>query len=124
MIHQQIKDDLKNSMKSKSILKDYIKVVLSEFDRIGKDLSDEQSISIIKKLHKNAVQLNNNMEITYLECFLPKLMSENEIETQIAHYINSGINNFGQLMGAFNKQFKGKADNKLVSTVTKKLLNT
>ena len=123
MIYQQIKDDLKNSMKDANLPKEYIKVVVSEFDRVGKNLSDKDCVKELTRLKKSAIIMKNTQEIEYLDKYLPQLMGEDEIETQICHYIDSGINNFGQLMGAFNKQFKGKADNTLVSDVVKKLLN-
>lgn len=123
MIYQQINKELLVAIKRKDSIKDFIKVIKGEFDREGKDLSDEICLKIITKMYKNAKIMNAVLEINYLESFLPKLMDKDEIETQIAHYIDSGINNFGQLMGAFNQQFKGKANNKLVSQIVKKLIN-
>lgn len=124
MIHQQIKDDLKQAMKEKLPEKEFIKVVLSEFSRVGKELSDEEALKELTRLKKTAVAMKSAEEIKYLDKYLPKMMGEDEIETQIMHYIDSGIDNIGQIMGAFNQQFRGKADNRLVSQIAKKLLNT
>lgn len=122
MIYNRIKDDLKNSIKDESLPKEYIKVVVSEFDRVGKNLSDEICLKELTKLKKSAVIMKNNQEIEYLDKYLPQLMGEDEIETQICHYIDSGIDTFAGIIKAFNMQFKGKADNKLVSDVIKKIL--
>lgn len=123
MIYDRIKNDLKNSIRDESLPKEYIKVVVSEFDRIGKDLSDEICIKELTKLKKSAVVMNNTQEIEYLDNYLPQLMGEDEIETQICHYIDSGIDTFAGIMKAFNMQFKGKADNKLVSKLVLETLN-
>ena len=48
---------------------------------------------------------------------------ENTIKEIILEYTNSGLGNVGQIMGKFNKEHKGKADNKLVSEIVKSILN-
>ena len=50
-------------------------------------------------------------------------MSEGKIKEIILEYTNSGMVNIGQIMGKFNKEHKGKADNKLVSEIVKSILN-
>ena len=37
-------------------------------------------------------------------------------------YVLSGLTNVGQIMGEFNKHYKGLADNKVVSMVVKEIL--
>ena len=50
-------------------------------------------------------------------------MGEEQIREIILGYKTNGLNNVGQMMGEFNKNFKGLADNKLVSQVIKEMLN-
>jgi len=122
MIYQTIKEDLKNSMKNKSSLKWFIRVVISEFDRKGKNLSDEECLKSLKILLKDAHTMDNLMEITYLESFFPKQMSEEVITKHINTCFFNGCKSIGEVMKVFNTDFKGLADNKLVSQITKNLL--
>jgi uncharacterized protein YqeY len=57
-----------------------------------------------------------------LEPYLPTMMSKELIKVTVEDMIKNGANNMGQIMGTFNKQFPGKADNKLVSQYAKELL--
>jgi uncharacterized protein YqeY len=44
-------------------------------------------------------------------------MTEEQIRTIVKGYKDAGLTNAGQIMGQFNKEHKGLADNKLVSTI-------
>ena len=62
-IQQEIKDQLKVSMKNRTTeLTGILRVTLSEFDRIGKEVTDEQALKVIKKLNQNAIDQNNKHE--------------------------------------------------------------
>lgn len=97
------------------------------------DLSDENVFKIIKKVSKNisetlsqADNAESREELAIVEEFLPKQMSETEVETEVAKVISelgaSSPADMGKVMGGFNSKFAGKADNKTVSTIVKKLL--
>lgn len=62
-----------------------------------------------------------------IEAYLPKMMSEDEIKTELTKIIaESGATSpaeMGKVMGLANKAFAGKADNKIVSTLVKELLS-
>jgi len=58
-------------------------------------------------------------KVKILESFLPKQLSESEIETIIDEMISNGINNIGQLMGGFTKKYAGRADGRLLSSIVK-----
>jgi uncharacterized protein YqeY len=62
-------------------------------------------------------------ELTYIECYLPTMMSEEKIIEIVNELIASGLNNVGQIMGAFNKDYKGMADNQVVSKIAKTVLS-
>ena len=62
-----------------------------------------------------------------LQNFLPKALSEKEIEIglkQIIDQINAeGMKDMGKVMGIATKNMLGKADGKIISTVVRKLLS-
>lgn len=93
--------------------------------------TDENVLKVIKSMEKGIneniegrLKMNldiaeQTLELTYLEPYLPTLMSEEVIRTAIKDLVAiASIKNQGALMGAFNKQFKGQAfDNKIVSKI-------
>ena len=68
-----------------------------------------------------------NFQANIIEAYLPKMMSEDEIKTELTKLIaESGATSpaeMGKVMGLANKAFAGKADNKIVSTLVKELLS-
>ncbi len=62
-----------------------------------------------------------------MEEYLPKQMTEDEIKAGLKEIMvqtgASGIADLGKVMGAANKAFSGKADNKIVSALVKELLS-
>ena len=62
-----------------------------------------------------------------IEKYLPKQMNEDELKSEIAKIISSvGASSpadLGKVMGVATKQFAGKADGKVVSTIVKDLLS-
>jgi uncharacterized protein YqeY len=61
-------------------------------------------------------------ELEFIKPYLPILMGEDKIREVLTNYKNNGMANMGQMMGEFNKSFKGMADNKLVSEIVKEIL--
>lgn len=81
--------------------------------------------AILKRMEKSLKQTNTPEALRELEVikpYLPEEMSEGEIAIIIKSYKEQGLSNMGQMMGKFNTEHKGKADNKLVSEVIKKIL--
>lgn len=66
-------------------------------------------------------------EISVIERYLPRMMSEDEIKTQLQNIIASvgatSAADMGKVMGAASKHFAGKADNKMVSALVKQMLS-
>ncbi len=58
--------------------------------------------------------------------FLPKPLSDDEIEAKVKEIIAqtgaAGMKDMGKVMGMATKQMAGKADGKVISTIVKKLL--
>jgi hypothetical protein len=66
-------------------------------------------------------------EVAVIEQYLPKQLSEAEVEVEVAKVIAqvgaSGPQDMGKVMGAASKTLAGKADGKTISTAVKKLLS-
>ena len=93
----------------------------------GVDMTDENIIKIIKKIKKGLVELNTdeaNEELSYLEPYLPQLMSNEEIEIKLNELLESNPNaNIGFIMGFFNKNYNGMVDNTALSKLIKEKIN-
>jgi hypothetical protein len=146
-IQEKINDEIKLSMKEKNVdklsaLRSVKSAILLELTKDGKtNMSDEIAIQIISKLvkqrkesasifkSKNRLDLEKEelSQIKYLEVYLPKQLSEDEIEEYISIKLNE-IDNFslkdmGRLMGLLMKELSGKADGKIISKILKRKLS-
>lgn len=128
-LKEKINVDFMEAFKSKQMdKKNFLGVVKGEIQnevgRSGKD-DDETVINILKKIEKSLKQTNTEEslnELEYIKPYLPTLMGEDQIREILLGYKSNGINNVGLMMGEFNKNYKGLADNKLVSEITKEIL--
>jgi len=146
-IQEKINNEIKLSMKEKNVdklaaLRSVKSAILLELTKDGKtNMSDEIAIQIISKLVKQRKESalifkNKNREdlekeelsqIKYLEVFLPKQLSEDEIKEKIKIKLteidNVSLKDMGRLMGLLVKEMSGKADGKIISKVLKKQLS-
>ena len=146
-IQEKINNGIKLSMKEKNAdklaaLRSVKSAILLELTKDGKtNISDEIAIQIISKLVKQRKESalifkNKNREdlekeelsqIKYLEVFLPKQLSEDEIKQKIKIKLteinNVSLKDMGRLMGLLMKEMSGKADGKIISKVLKKQLS-
>ena len=87
---------------------------------------EETVLGIVNKMKKSLESFtteDSERELSYLEPYLPQLMSEVEIREAVQLIIiNTGEKNMGKVMGSFNVEYKGKADNKIVSRIVKEEL--
>lgn len=98
--------------------------IQNEVGRSGKD-DDDTVMGILRKIEKSLKQTNTTESLTeleYIKPYLPTLMDEVLIRSILESYKNTGVNDMGKMMGAFNKEYKGKADNALVSKIVKEVL--
>ncbi len=129
-LKQQLKDAHIKAMKEKDTLrKNLFSVLLGEIKNqeiSGIESTDENVLLVIRKMEKTLLQVNtpeSQLEIECIKPFLPSLMSEDKVREILTSLIDSGVSkNMGELMKNFNSQYKGKADNKIVSQVIKELL--
>jgi uncharacterized protein YqeY len=87
---------------------------------------DETVLGIVKKMEKSLKENGDDdslRELTYIEGYLPTLMSEEEIGIHINAMIAGGATNIGMIMKQFNSDPNLQADNKIVSKIAKELLN-
>jgi uncharacterized protein YqeY len=86
------------------------------------------SLEIFNQQNRSDLAIKEQEEIEIIEKFLPKPLTENELEEIIKHIITeSGATSaadMGKVMGIATKQLAGKADGKSISTLVKKLLST
>lgn len=106
----------------------------------GQEISDADIVKIIGKLVKqrkesaeiytqqNRPELaaNELAEAAAMEVYLPKQLSEAEVEAELRSVIAetgaSGMADMGKVMGVATKRLAGQADGRLISTLVKKLL--
>ena len=145
-IQEKVNNEIKLSMKEKNVdklaaLRSVKSAILLELTKDGKtNMSDEIAIQIISKLvkqrkesasifkSKNRLDLEKEelSQIKYLEVYLPKQLSEDEIEEYIRTKLNKidniSLKDMGRLMGLLMKELSGKADGKIISKILKRKL--
>jgi uncharacterized protein YqeY len=125
-LKEQINADFLTAFKSKEMTKKnflgLLKGEIQTSELRGVESNDENVLAILKKMEKSLKQTNTEdslNELEYLAPYLPQMMNEEQIITIIQDLRGNGMTSIGQIMGVFNKDYKGKADNQLVS----KLIN-
>jgi uncharacterized protein YqeY len=123
-LQEKINQDLKNAMISKDIEKrDLLRVVIGEMNRVGKEVTDENVIKIIRKMQENAIQLNNKIEEEILDIYLPKMLSNEDLEKIISNIMT--INNFstikdtGKIMSELKVKYPSQYDGKIASDIVR-----
>jgi len=128
-LKERINTDFMLAFKAKEMeKKNFLSVVKGEIQnevgRSGKD-DDDTVLGILRKLEKALKQTNNAeslVELEYIKPYLPVMMDEISIRSIIRTFKKDGIDDVGRMMGAFNKVYKGKADNAVVSKIVKEVL--
>ena len=137
----KIQEDIKTAMKARDQIRlDTLRGVLSEIKLLEIDkqteLNEEQFIQIVRKEMKkrrDAIEFaqkaarqdlidKNEAELKILEPYLGDQLSEAQLRELITAAIGGGADNIGKIMGALNKDHKGKFDGKAASTIAKELL--
>lgn len=63
--------------------------------------------------------LQNNTELEILQGFLGVELGEEELRKLISELVSSGCDSIGKVMGALNKDYKGRFDGRLASELVK-----
>ena len=146
-LEKQIQADIISAMKAKETVRlaalRGIKaaILLAKTSEGGSgEVSDAEIIKIIQKLVKqrkesaeiyssqNRPELAENelAEASAMEVYLPKQLSEAEVEAELKQIISdtgaSKPSDMGKVMGVATKKLAGQADGKLISSIVKRLL--
>jgi len=129
MLKERINADFMSAFKNKETeKKNFLGVVKGEIQneegRSG-SATDEVVVAILRKMEKSLTQTNTSdslKELEYIKPYLPAQMGPDRIREIVSNYKLNGLLNVGQIMGEFNKNFKGQADNKIVSEIVKEVL--
>lgn len=146
-LEQQIQKDIMEAMKAKdsvrlnSVRSIKSAILLAKTSEGGsKELADSDIIKLIQKLAKQRKEAaeqyvaagrqelsdNELAEAAVLETYLPKQLSEAEVEeklkTIIAEVGASKPSDMGKVMGVATKQLSGLAEGRVISALVKKLL--
>lgn len=127
MLQEQISLDLRTAMKNKDEnTKSLLRVVIGEFSREGKELSDEQVIKIVKKMKENAVEMNNQIEIDILDKYIPQMISKDELYGAIFALVKlnniTDMKGMGKVMSELKTQYGTRYDGKVASEIFKSII--
>jgi len=143
-----INNDMKAAMMAKDMRKlEAIRGIKAALllEKTGKDVSGgeipaEVEVKMLQRLAKQrreaaaiyAEKGRNDLaeeelyQLSIIESYLPKQLSEEEIREKLKEIIAqtgaSSIKDMGKVMGLASKTFAGQADNKLVSEIVKQML--
>ncbi len=148
MLFDQISNDIKEAMKAKEkvrleTLRNIKKYFLEAKTAPGANdtLTDENAQKILQKLAKQgkesaSLYISQNRQdladdelaqVAVIETYLPKKMSDAELEVALKDIIASvgatGMKDMGKVMGTATKQLAGKAEGSAISALVKKLLS-
>ncbi len=91
----------------------------------GKDPNDENVMKILKSIEKGLKEMGTDQakkELEYMAPYMPELMSEGEVTKIVEGLIADGKSDIGAIMKEFNTTYRGKADNGMVSNITRQKL--
>ena len=146
-LEQQIQKDIMEAMKAKdtvrlnSVRSIKSAILLAKTAEGGsKELTDSDIVKLIQKLAKQRKEAaeqyvaagrkeladNELAEAEVLASYLPKMLSEAEVEEKLKAIISavgaSKPSDMGKVMGVATKQLAGLAEGRVISTIVKKLL--
>ncbi len=146
-LYDQISNDIMEAMKARDkvrleTLRNIKKFFIEAKTAPGANdtLEDDAALKIIAKLAKQGKETaevykgQNRMDlaeeelaqVAVIENYLPKQMSEAEIEEAVKSIINqtgaTSMKDMGKVIGMASKQLAGKADGRMISTIVKTLL--
>ncbi len=142
----RLQEDMKNAMRSGDRNKlSVLRMLISEFKneriRTGKDLSEKESIGLVKsalKKRKDSAKMyrdgnrpdlaeKEELEIAVIEQYLPEQLSMEETEKIVSEIVAetgaSGMKDMGKVMGLFMAKYRAVADGNIVQEVVKRKLS-
>lgn len=142
---KNITDEMYLSMKSgdkekANTLRTLISKLKDQQIKLRKDISDEEALKIIKTLvkqRKESAEIyskagreelaqKENFELSILDNYLPKLMSEEDVLSLIKKIVNEtnakDLSDIGKVMPLVMQRGKGKVDGKIANSILRSLL--
>ena len=126
MLQEKIQNDLKHAILNKDTDKrDLLRVIIGEMNRVGKILTDDAVLSIIKNMKDNAILMNNKIEIEILDQYLPKLLILEELDTIVLNKVKDlkGMEHMGKIMKELRDVFPGQFDGAIAAKMIKQYLS-
>ncbi len=145
MLLNTLRKDMMTAKKERDSVKGNLpSTLVAEAVMVGKndgnrETTESEVIAMIKKFLKNAEETitiarsmekepeKELLEKAILESYLPKQMSESEIEAAVVAIIaalpEKNVKMMGKVMAAFKEKFEGAYDGKLASEIIKKNLS-
>lgn len=147
-LEQRINDDIKAAMLARdkqklNALRAVKSAILLAKTQKGAsaDLDETTEIKILKQLvkqrqdsadlyktqHRDDLYQEEKTQLDIIKIYLPQMLSDEEIETSVKQIIAdnefSSMKDMGKTMSVANKLFAGRADNRKVSEIVKRLLS-
>ena len=147
-LETQIQKDIMEAMKAKDTVRlNAVRSIKSAIllaktaEGASKELTDADILKLIQKLSKQRKEAaeqysaagrqeladNELAEAEVLAAYLPKMLSEAEVEEKlkaiIAEVGATSMKEMGKVMGVASKQLSGQADGRVISAIVKQLLS-
>ena len=104
-----------------------LSTLLGELDRVAKEPTDEQVIKKVKSMIDGNIECHNEIENQYLECYLPQMLSTDELGTIIQEITIrlqiSDMKGMGLVMKELQTKYPGMYDGKIASQIVKNTIS-
>lgn len=141
-INSGIKDAMKakDEARKRTLRAVKAQLLLLKTSGSGDEITEDQEIKLLQKMVKERqdsytiyteqgrddLATPEKEEMDIIKEFLPKQMSEEELTAALKAIVEqvgaSSMRDMGKVMGVASKEFAGKADGKMISTIVKSLL--
>jgi uncharacterized protein len=127
-LQERITQDLKTAMVNRDTFKrDFLRIIISEMNYIGKVLPDSEVIRVLKRLKTNAILMKNEQEVDIIKEYEPTKLSVDEINNIVTTIISTkGYTNLRDLGGVMvaikSHENANQIDAKIASEIAKKIL--
>jgi uncharacterized protein YqeY len=132
-----MKENITNLIKAAMLNKDaesltILRVLKGEIERNEQtakgrvELTDPDIVNLVKKLLQSVKESGGtDKEITILESFLPKQLTEAELKGLVVEYVSANnltAKDMGSIMSYFKQTYNGQYDGKTLSVIVKELV--
>jgi len=137
-VNQQLREAMLNKKAARVLaLRDIKAAFITELKKDGsKSLSDGQCVVILRRLAKQRQEAaglyveggsseraeQELAELVIVNEFLPSLASDEQIRVWVQEIIDSGVSNFGRIMGAIMREHRAEVDGKVVRRIIQNML--